>query len=58
MALGFLLSHGYGMDNRTALSLQVVSEAVVQELKHILESQPLLILSTKSLIQSLTSMDR
>lgn len=43
---------------RTALSLQVVAEAVVQELKHILESQPLLILTTKSLIQSLASTDR
>eukprot|EP00250_Pteridium_aquilinum_P028161 c3667_g1_i1 orf=22-1014(+) len=43
---------------RTALSLQVVSEAVVQELIHILESRPLLILTTKSLIQSPASMDR
>ncbi|KAI5071615.1 hypothetical protein GOP47_0013866 [Adiantum capillus-veneris] len=43
---------------RTALSLQMVSEAVVRELSHILESYPMLILSTKSLIQSLTSIDR
>lgn len=56
-AVSSATSGGTGV-GRTALSLQVVSEAVVQELKHILESQPLLILSTKSLIHSLTSMDR
>lgn len=37
---------------RTALSLQVVFEAVVQELNQVFQTHPLLILATKSLIQN------
>ncbi|MCO5611180.1 hypothetical protein L7F22_065430 [Adiantum nelumboides] len=56
-AVSSATSLGAGV-GRTALSVQVVCEAVVQELSHILESHPMLILSTKSLIQSLPSTDR
>lgn len=43
---------------RTALSLQVVSEAIVQELNQVFQTHPLLILATKSLIQNWTLGDR
>ncbi|MCO5601064.1 hypothetical protein L7F22_055181 [Adiantum nelumboides] len=56
-AVSSATSLGAGV-GRTALSVQVVCEFVVQELSHILESHPMLILSTKSLIQSLPSTDR